>query len=46
MSRIIVLAGLSGSGKSTALNVFEDLGYAVMQDYRLSWGVLACVGRT
>lgn len=24
---IVVLTGLSGSGKSTALNVFEDLGY-------------------
>jgi len=24
---VVVLAGLSGSGKSTALNVFEDMGY-------------------
>jgi UPF0042 nucleotide-binding protein len=32
MNRVIVLAGLSGSGKSTALNVLEDLGYAVVQN--------------
>jgi len=24
---VVILAGLSGSGKSTALNVFEDMGY-------------------
>ena len=24
---VVVVTGLSGSGKSTALNVFEDLGY-------------------
>ena len=38
MSRIIVLAGLSGSGKSTALNVFEDLGYAVVQNLPVELG--------
>lgn len=26
-SLVVVISGLSGSGKSTALNVFEDLGY-------------------
>lgn len=38
MSRTIVLAGLSGSGKSTALNVFEDLGYAVVQNLPVELG--------
>ena len=32
MSHTIVVAGLSGSGKSTALNVLEDLGYLVVQN--------------
>jgi UPF0042 nucleotide-binding protein len=32
VSRLVVMAGLSGSGKSTALNMLEDLGYAVVQN--------------
>ena len=30
--RCVVVAGLSGSGKSTALNMLEDLGYAVVHN--------------
>ena len=27
LTRLVIISGVSGSGKSTALNAFEDLGY-------------------
>ena len=27
MTSLVIISGLSGSGKSTAMNVLEDLGY-------------------
>ena len=40
MSHTIVVAGLSGSGKSTALNVLEDSGTLWFKTCRLSSGLI------
>ena len=38
MTQLVVLTGLSGSGKSTTLNMLEDLGYLVVQNLPLELG--------
>lgn len=35
-SRIIILSGLSGAGKSTALNAFEDMGFEAVDNLPVS----------
>ncbi|MDR3424309.1 MAG: RNase adapter RapZ [Alphaproteobacteria bacterium] len=34
--RVVILSGMSGAGKFTALKVFEDLGYEAVDNLRLS----------
>jgi len=34
--RVVILSGMSGAGMSTALKVFEDLGYEAVDNLRLS----------
>ena len=34
--RVVLLSGMSGAGLSTALKVFEDLGYESVDNLRLS----------
>lgn len=36
MRRVIILTGMSGAGLSTALKVFEDLGYEAVDNLRLN----------
>ena len=35
--RVVLISGLSGSGKSVALNVLEDSGYYCVDNLRAPW---------
>ena len=36
MARIVIVTGMSGAGKSTALNIFEDMGYFCVDNLPIS----------